>query len=99
VLVERFVAGTEVAVTVLDGRALPPVEISPKDGRYDFAARYTAGATEFHAPARLGGRVAACERVAMAAGAAIGARHLWRADMIVDAPAPRGCSRSTRARG
>jgi D-alanine-D-alanine ligase len=85
VLVERFVPGTEVAVTVLDGRALPPVEVSPKDGRYDFAARYTAGATEFHAPARLSADVvAACERTAMAAGAAIGARHLWRADMIVD---------------
>jgi len=85
VLVERFIEGTEVAVTVLDGRALPPVEISPKDGRYDFAARYTAGATEFHAPARLDPIVvAACERTALDAGAAIGARHLWRADMIVD---------------
>lgn len=86
VLVERFIEGTEVAVSVLDGRALPPVEISPKDGRYDFAARYTAGATEFHAPARLDPAVVtACERIAIAAGAAIGARHLWRADMIVDA--------------
>jgi len=86
VLVERFIVGTEVAVSVLDGRALPPVEISPKDGRYDFAARYTAGATEFHAPARLDADVvAACERTALLAGAAIGSRHLWRADMIVDA--------------
>lgn len=85
VLIERFVAGTEVAVTVLGDRALPPVEISPKDGRYDFAARYTAGATEFHAPARLDPVVVtACERTAVGAGAAVGARHLWRADMIVD---------------
>ncbi len=85
VLIERFVVGTEVAVSVLDGRALPPVEISPKDGRYDFAARYTAGATEFHAPARLDAEVVvACEQTAIRAGAAIGARHLWRADMIVD---------------
>jgi D-alanine-D-alanine ligase len=85
VLVERFVAGTEVALAVLDGRALPPVEITPKDGRYDFAARYTAGATEFHAPARLPADViAACEASALAAGAAIGVRHLWRADLIVD---------------
>jgi D-alanine-D-alanine ligase len=86
VLIERFVVGTEVAVTVLDGRALPPVEISPKDGgRYDFAARYTAGATEFHAPARLPSQtLAACERTAIEAGRAIGTRHLWRADMIVD---------------
>jgi D-alanine-D-alanine ligase len=53
VLIEAFIAGTEVAVTVLDGQALPAVEIQPKDGAYDFAARYTAGATEFFVPARL----------------------------------------------
>lgn len=85
VLLERFIAGTEVAVTVLDGEALPPVEIQPKEGAYDFAARYTAGATEFHAPARLDPEVrAACERTAVTAYEALGARHLSRADMIVD---------------
>jgi D-alanine-D-alanine ligase len=86
VLIERFVAGTEVAVTVLDGLALPPVEIQPKEGAYDFAARYTAGATEFHAPARLDPAVlAACEATAVTAYQAIGARHVSRADIIVDA--------------
>ena len=86
VLLERFIEGTEVAVTVLDGKALPPVEIQPKEGAYDFAARYTAGATEFHAPARLDAHVReACESTAVAAYHAIGARHLSRADLIVDA--------------
>lgn len=86
VLIERFVAGTEVAVAILDGEPLPGVEIHPKEGAYDFAARYTAGATEFHAPARLDPEVAdACARVATTAYDAIGARHISRADMIVDA--------------
>jgi D-alanine-D-alanine ligase len=86
VLLESFVAGTEVAVTVLDGRALPAVEIRPKEGTYDFAARYTAGATEFHAPARLDDAVSArCAEVAVAAEVAIGGRHICRADLIVDA--------------
>ncbi|MCC5948615.1 MAG: D-alanine--D-alanine ligase [Nitriliruptoraceae bacterium] len=86
VLIERFVAGTEVAVTVLDGEALPAVEIQPKEGAYDFAARYTAGATEFHAPARLdASTLEACTRTALTAYGAIGARHVSRADMIVDA--------------
>lgn len=85
VLIERFVAGTEVAVAVLDGEALPAVEILPKEGTYDFAARYTPGATEFHAPARLPADVAeACARAAVTAYAALGCRHLSRADMIVD---------------
>jgi len=85
VVLERFVAGTEVAVSVLDGEALPAVEIRPKEGVYDFAARYTAGATEFHAPARLDDAVLQrCADVATAAFAAIGCRHVSRADMIVD---------------
>lgn len=86
VLIERFVAGTEVAVSLLAGAALPAVEIHPKEGAYDFAARYTAGATEFHVPARLDDSVrAACEDAATRAWTAIGARHVSRADMIVDA--------------
>lgn len=85
-LVARWIVGTEVAVTVLDGIALPPVEIVPLGGDYDYAARYTAGATEFHVPARLGADVLeACERAATVAVAAVGARHLARVDLIVDA--------------
>lgn len=85
VLVEHRIDGTEIAVTVLDGEPLPPVEIQPKEGVYDFAARYTAGATEFHAPARLADAVLRrCQDVAARAYEAIGARHISRADMIVD---------------
>lgn len=86
VLIERQVVGTEVAVSVLAGDPLPPVEIHPKEGVYDFAARYTPGATEFHAPARLDPDVLdRCMDTAVGAYRAIGARHLSRADMIVDA--------------
>ncbi len=85
VLVEQFVPGTEVAVSLVGGQPLPPVEIRPKEGAYDFAARYTAGATEFHVPARLDDDVrAACEDAAQRAYAAIGARHVTRADLVVD---------------
>ncbi|MDX1659000.1 MAG: D-alanine--D-alanine ligase [Nitriliruptorales bacterium] len=84
VLIERQIEGTEVAVTVLDGEPLPVVEIQPKEGAYDFEARYTAGATEFHVPARLDDGVAArCKEVAHVACEAVGARHISRADMIV----------------
>lgn len=86
VQIETFVDGTEVAVTVLDGLALPPVEIQPKEGAYDFTARYTAGATEFHAPARLDEKVrTAAERTAVTAYETVGSRHISRADMIIDA--------------
>ena len=36
-LVERFIAGQEVSVAILDGRALGAVEIAPRDGWYDYA--------------------------------------------------------------
>ncbi len=88
-LVERFVAGTEVAVTVLDTgdgpRALPAVEVRPLSGVYDYAARYTAGATEYFAPARLDPAVAnAVADVAVQAHSALGLRDLSRVDLVVD---------------
>lgn len=85
VLIERRVTGVEVAVSVLDGRPLPAVEIEAPGGVYDFAARYTAGATTFHAPARLDDDVLrACAESAVSAYEAVGARHVSRADLIVD---------------
>lgn len=85
VLIEQHVEGTEIAISLLDGEPLPAVEIQPKVGAYDFAARYTAGATDFHVPARLDDDVLeACAKTATVAYEAIGCRHVSRADMIVD---------------
>lgn len=85
VLIEQRIAGTEIAITVLDGTPLPAVEIQPKRGDYDFSARYTAGATEFHAPARLSDEIQqACADAATQAYAAVGSRHISRVDVIVD---------------
>jgi D-alanine-D-alanine ligase len=88
-LVERFVEGTEIAVPVVDTgdgpRALPAVAIFPDGGVYDYAARYTAGATEFQVPAKLDDDIAAeCARVAVAAHEALGLRDLSRSDLVVD---------------
>jgi D-alanine-D-alanine ligase len=87
VVVESAIAGTEVAVGIVGtpGDVLPAVEIVPKGGTYDYAARYTAGATEYFAPARLSEEAAtACSDVAMAAWKALRLRHVTRVDMIVD---------------
>ena len=88
-LVERFVAGREVAVPVLDTGegpvALPAIGIVPDGGFYDYTARYTAGSTEFSVPASLDEALGAeCARVAVAAHRALGLRHLSRSDLIVD---------------
>lgn len=85
-LVEQLVVGTEVAVTVVDTgdgpRALPAVEVRPLSGVYDYAARYTAGSTEYFVPARLDASEAAAE-AAVEVHRALGLRDLSRIDLIV----------------
>ena len=83
-LIERFIEGVEVAVSIVDGEVLPPVEVQPRSGAYDFAARYTHGAIDYFAPARLDdGVLKACADVALTAWYTIGCRHVARADLIV----------------
>ena len=87
-VIEEFVEGTEVAVTVveLDGQpiALPAVEIRPNSGIYDYTARYTAGETRFIVPAAVSETVAAaCAELAVAAHRVLGLRDLSRVDIMV----------------
>ncbi|WP_436493002.1 D-alanine--D-alanine ligase family protein [Actinokineospora sp. HUAS TT18] len=90
VLAEKFVDGVEVAVTVIDGadgpEALPAVEIVPESGVYDYTARYTAGLTDFHTPARLDPKAtAAVAELAVTAHKLLGLRDISRTDAVVDA--------------
>ncbi|MFI1992453.1 D-alanine--D-alanine ligase [Actinoplanes sp. NPDC020271] len=87
-LVEQYVTGTSLAVSIIDlgtgPSALPIVEIVPRDGVYDYAARYTAGLTTWHVPARLSDDVASrVTATALAAYQALGLRDLSRIDVIV----------------
>lgn len=89
-LIERYVDGVDVAVSILDlGEgpvAMPPVEIVPSNGVYDYAARYTAGLTTWHTPARLPATVSGeVAGTALAAHKALGLRDLSRVDLIVGA--------------
>ena len=53
VLIEKFIGGREFTQAILDQKALPPVEIIPKCGFYDYANKYVANATEEICPARI----------------------------------------------
>ncbi|MFI5959590.1 D-alanine--D-alanine ligase [Cryptosporangium sp. NPDC051539] len=88
-LIERFASGADIAVSIIESamgpQPLPAVEIVPADGIYDYTARYTAGTTTWHAPARLDPETA--ERVAetaVAAHDALELRDLSRVDLLVD---------------
>jgi D-alanine-D-alanine ligase len=88
VLVEKWIIGTEIAISVIDGpdgpEALPPVEIVPKAGLYDHSAMYTLGETEYFVPARLSEKTleAACD-VAKRVYVLLGCRDVSRVDMVV----------------
>jgi D-alanine-D-alanine ligase len=87
-IVESKVEGSELAVGVVGTppEALPLVEIVPKGGVFDYAARYTAGATEYFAPARVSAEIATiCTDQAMRAVAGLHLLDVARVDTIVDA--------------
>src|SRR5207237_2183475 len=83
-LVERFITGREVSVAVLGDRALGAVEIAPRAGFYDYANKYTKGATDYFVPPRLsaeGYRGVLAQ--ALRAHLALGCRGATRVDMLV----------------
>ena len=87
-LIERYVAGTELAVSVVDTgdgpRALPPVEIVT-DGDYDFDARYNPGRSEYFIPARLDdGQTSVVTDVALTVHRTLGLGNISRTDLILD---------------
>jgi D-alanine-D-alanine ligase len=90
VILERFVAGRELAVSVLGEEALPIVEAIPAEGdRYDFEARYEIGRTRFVCPAELSAEEAgAVTDVALATYRALGCTGFARVDLILAEDGP-----------
>lgn len=54
VIVEQYIRGRELTCCVMDGKALPIVEIAPKEGFYDYKNKYQAGSTVEICPAPIG---------------------------------------------
>jgi D-alanine-D-alanine ligase len=86
VLLERHVAGRDVAVSVLDGVALPVVEAVPREEDfYDFEARYEIGRTEFVCPAQLTDECTArTQELALATYELVGCRGVARVDLMIE---------------
>jgi D-alanine-D-alanine ligase len=90
VLLERYVDGRELAISVLDGpsgpEALPVVEAIPRGGdHYDFEARYEIGKTEFICPAALDDETTRhAQGVALDAYRVLGCYGFARVDLILD---------------
>ncbi len=84
VLVEEKIAGRETTVGILDDKPLPLVEVRPKQGVYDYATKYTPGASEYLCPAPFEPQITAqIQSAALGAFKAIGGRDYARVDVMV----------------
>lgn len=84
VLVEERIFGRELTVAVIDGKALPIVEICAPDGTYDYYNKYFGDAVHYECPAKLEDDIqkricSTCEE----AFAALGARGWGRIDVML----------------
>ncbi|MBI4660922.1 MAG: D-alanine--D-alanine ligase [Verrucomicrobia bacterium] len=84
VLLEERVVGRETTVGILDGQALPVVEVRPKKGGYDYQNKYTAGATDYFCPAPFDASITArVQSAGLRAFHAVGGRDYARVDVMV----------------
>lgn len=86
VLIEAYVQGRELTAAVLDGEALPLVEIRPASGFYDYTAKYRSeGTTQYIVAPELPGDAAErVQRLAVAAFDAVGCSGAARIDVMLD---------------
>ena len=84
VLAEEKVVGRETTVGILDGQALPIVEVRPKVGSYDYKNKYTVGCTEYFCPADFDAATAKkIQAAALGAFRAVDGRDYARVDVMV----------------
>jgi D-alanine-D-alanine ligase len=85
VMIEPYIAGKELAVAVMDGKALAVTEILPTSGFYDYEAKYGEGGSRHVVPAPIPAAVSErALRMAERAHAALGCRGVTRSDLRYD---------------
>jgi D-alanine-D-alanine ligase len=85
VMIEPYIRGLELAVGVMDGKAMTVTEILPRTGFYDYEAKYGEGGSEHVVPARIPPQAFEdALRLSEMAHAALGCRGVTRADLRYD---------------
>lgn len=85
ILIEEYIAGRELTVSVLGEEALPVIEIVPKERVYDYKAKYTDPDTQYLVPAPIAeAQAAQAKELAKRAHDALGCLTLSRTDMMMD---------------
>ncbi len=89
VIVEPYIKGTEITVSVLGNshgalKSLPAIEIVPKSQYYDYHSKYIQGGSEHIIPARLSNALLhEAEQIALRCHASLGCKGMSRTDIIV----------------
>ncbi|MBD3178726.1 MAG: D-alanine--D-alanine ligase [Candidatus Latescibacteria bacterium] len=85
IIVEKYIPGRELTVSILGEEALPPVEIVPEGGFYNYKCKYTKGCSRYIVPAEIS---SSCRRrleeAALAAFGALCCRDYARVDFRLD---------------
>ena len=85
VIVEQYIKGRELTVGVIDGQAMPVIEIIPKEGFYDYKNKYQTGATEEICPADIGEeKTKEIQRLSEKVSEALMLEAYCRADYLMD---------------
>ncbi|MCR5196644.1 MAG: D-alanine--D-alanine ligase [Pseudobutyrivibrio sp.] len=85
VVIEQFISGREFSDGVIEGKALPVIEIAPKQGFYDYKNKYAAGSAVETCPAELSPEVtAAMQKYAEMAFKVLGLTTYARMDFMMD---------------
>ena len=89
-MIEEFIPGREITIGILDGQALPIIEIRSKTGFYDYDAKYVSDSTEYlFDTIKDANLVSEINKMALKCFDMIGCRHWGRVDMILsDAGVP-----------
>ena len=94
ILLERWVTGAEISVPILEPAGEEPkvlglVEIRPREGAYNFEAKYTPGATDFAIPAEIPAEAAErIEEIALKTYQILGCSGFARVDTILESGTP-----------
>lgn len=85
VLVEQWIQGREFTVSMLDGQALPVIEMRTPRAFYDYEAKYQSNSTEYLCPAPLSAeQTSLLQQAATAAFKAVDAKVWGRVDAMMD---------------
>ncbi len=85
IMAERYIKGREITVGVIDGQALPVIEIKPKEDFYDYKHKYSKGHTDYVCPAEIPADITDfIQNISISVYNAIGCSSVARVDFILD---------------